>query len=88
MGIEIRVCLSLVKKVSKIGLFWLSLFFSLFATGLFWLSSYGEVYTFGYDIRHSRELVVLIYCRECVFRVDAFTKYSAYLDICTFVDVG
>lgn len=55
-----RVYLSLVEKVSKIGLFWLSLFLVLFAIGLFWLSSHGKVYAFCYDIRHSRREYMLL----------------------------
>ena len=62
--------------------------FVLFAIGLFWLSSYGKVYAFCYEIRHSRELVFLICCQEYGCRVDAFTEYSAYLDIYAFIDVG
>ena len=59
----------------------------LFVIGLFWLSSCGKVYAFGYGIRHSREPVVLIYCQEYVFRVDAFTEYSSYYGICAYVEV-
>ena len=43
-----RVYMFYIEKVSKMGLFWLSLFLCYLSLFFFWLSSCGKVYTFGY----------------------------------------
>lgn len=48
----------------------------LFAIVLFWLSSYGEVYTFGYDIRHSMGEYMLLLMLGSRLRVLIIIKGS------------
>lgn len=69
-----RVYLSLVEKVSKIGLFWLSLFL----VYLPWV--YSGCHLTG---KYILSVMTLGIVGESV----CFNGHSAYLDICTFVDV-